>query len=180
MANKAFPRHQRVAQQIQRTLSELIRREIRDPRLGMVTLTEVRVSKDMSYATIYYSVLGADQAKAQEVLDAAADLLRGPLGRALQLRHSPHLKFVLDELIETGARLSGLINKAVNEDVARHVDDPEAVGGDTSAARPDYDSDDDDSDDAAPDDDANEESDDDASDDDATDDERAPDHGPRH
>ncbi|HEY4366028.1 MAG TPA: 30S ribosome-binding factor RbfA [Steroidobacteraceae bacterium] len=120
MANKAFPRSRRVAQQIQRTLSELIRRDIRDPRLGMVTLTEVRVSKDMSYATVYYSVLGAEPAKAQEILDSAADMLRGPVGRALGLRHSPHLKFVLDELIESGARLSGLINKAVSEDVARH------------------------------------------------------------
>jgi len=135
MPNKAFPRHRRVAQQIQRTLSELIRREIRDPRLGMVTLTEVRVSRDMSYATVYYSVLGADQSKAQEVLDAAADILRGPLGRALGLRHSPHLKFVLDELIETGARLSGLINKAVKEDVARHAGEPGAdVADDTDAA----------------------------------------------
>lgn len=184
MANKAFPRHQRVAQQIQRTLSELIRREIRDPRLGMVTLTEVRVSRDMSYATIYYSVLGAEQSKAQEILDAAADFLRGPLGRALQLRHSPHLKFVLDELIETGARLSGLINKAVNEDVARHIDEPDAGNASGDA---DYNSDDDasgddadaDSDDAASDEDADDASGDAASGDDATDDKPAPDRGPQ-
>ncbi len=58
-ANKAFPRSQRIAQQIQQTLSELIRRELRDPRLGMVTLTEVRMSKDLSYAKVYFSVLGA-------------------------------------------------------------------------------------------------------------------------
>lgn len=123
--NKAFPRSRRVAQQIQRALSDLIRREIRDPRLGMVTLTEVRVSSDLSYATVYYSVLNAKPEEAHEVLISAADILRGPLGRALQLRHAPELRFVPDELIESGARLSALINKAVSDDVTRHVDDPE-------------------------------------------------------
>src|ERR1044071_1606472 len=123
MTNKAFPRAKRIAQQIQQTLSELIRRELRDPRLGMVTLTEVRVSKDLSYAKVYFSVLGAQPQQAQEILDAAAPLLRGPLGRALGIRHSPELRFVQDELIEKGAKLSALINKAVKEDAARHVDE---------------------------------------------------------
>ncbi|HMN45720.1 MAG TPA: 30S ribosome-binding factor RbfA [Povalibacter sp.] len=130
--NKAFPRSRRVAQQIQRALSDLIRREIRDPRLGMVTLTEVRVSSDLSYATIYYSVLNAKPEEAHEVLISAADILRGPLGRALQLRHAPELRFVPDELIESGARLSALINSAVNDDVARHVDDSDNENDDES------------------------------------------------
>jgi len=124
-SSKAFPRSKRVAQQIQRSLSELIRREIRDPRLGMVTLTEVRMSSDLSYATIYYSVLNAQRDQAQEVLSAAAEILRGPLGRVLGLRHAPELRFVADELIESGARLSALIQKAVDDDVARHVDVPD-------------------------------------------------------
>ncbi|MFL6548148.1 MAG: 30S ribosome-binding factor RbfA, partial [Povalibacter sp.] len=125
-SNKAFPRSRRVAQQIQRALSELIRREIRDPRLGMVTLTEVRVSPDLSYATVYYSVLNAKADEAHEVLLDAADLLRGPLGRALGLRHAPELRFVADDLIENGARLSALINEAVKSDTKRHVDDPQS------------------------------------------------------
>ena len=123
MSNKAFPRAKRIAQQIQQTLSELIRREVRDPRLGMVTLTEVRVSNDLSYAKVYFSVLGAQPAQAQEILEAAAPMLRGPLGRALGIRHSPELRFVQDELIESGARLSALINQAVKDDAERHVDD---------------------------------------------------------
>ena len=123
MSNKAFPRSQRIAQQIQQKLSELIRRELRDPRLGMVTLTEVRVSKDLSYAKVFFSVLGAQPQQAQEILEAAAPMLRGPLGRALGIRHSPELRFVQDELIESGARLSALINQAVKEDTERHVDD---------------------------------------------------------
>ena len=133
-SGKSFPRSQRVAQQIQRTLSDLIRREVRDPRLGMVTLTEVRVSPDLSYATIYYSVRNAKPDAAHEVLTDAADLLRGPLGRALQLRHAPELRFVADELIEGGARLSALISKAVKDDVARHIDEP--PGDDDSDSDP--------------------------------------------
>jgi ribosome-binding factor A len=123
VTNKAFPRSRRIAQQIQQHLSELIRREVRDPRLGMVTLTEVRVSSDLGSAKVYFSVLGASPQQAQEILEAAAPMLRGPLGRALGIRHSPELRFVQDELIESGARLSELIQKAVKDDAARHVDD---------------------------------------------------------
>jgi ribosome-binding factor A len=123
MTSKAFPRAKRIAQQIQQTLSELIRREVRDPRLGMVTLTEVRVAPDLGSAKVYFSVLGASPQQAQEILDAAAPMLRGPLGRALGTRHSPELRFVQDELIESGARLSALIQKAVKDDAERHVDE---------------------------------------------------------
>ena len=123
MSSKSYPRSSRVAHQIQRALSELIRREVRDPRLGMVTLTEVQVSKDLSYAKVFYSVLGAETEMAQEILNDAADMLRGPVGRALGLRHSPELRFVNDELIEKGAKLSALIQKAVKDDESRHIDD---------------------------------------------------------
>jgi ribosome-binding factor A len=134
MASKSFPRAKRVGQQIQRALSELIRRELRDPRLGMITLTDVRMSSDLSYAKVYYSVLGADPHLAQQILTQAADILRGPLGRALGIRHSPELRFVPDELIESGARLSALISQAVKEDQARHVDDPPPAAADSAGA----------------------------------------------
>ena len=151
MAAKSYPRAKRVGQQIQRALSELIRRELRDPRLGMITLTDVRMSPDLGYAKVYYSVLGADPHLAQEILTQAAEFLRGPLGRALGIRHSPELRFVQDELIESGARLSALINEAVKKDVATHVDDPPAAEAssdhdDESEADDHYDSDDDDDD----------------------------------
>ena len=123
MSNKAFQRAKRIAQQIQQHLSELIRRELRDPRLGMVTLTEVRVAPDLGSAKVFFSVLGAEPQQAKEILEAAGPILRGPLGRALGIRHSPELRFVHDELIESGARLSELIQKAVKDDTARHVDD---------------------------------------------------------
>lgn len=147
MSTKSYPRAKRVGQQIQRALSELIRRELRDPRLGMVTLTDVRLSSDLSYATIYYSVLGADPHLAQQILTQAADMLRGPLGRALGIRHSPELRFVQDELIESGARMSALINKAVKDDAARHVDEEPTVQGEAPIESDDdahYSSDDDD------------------------------------
>src|SRR5690349_18299989 len=144
MTNKGYSRANRVGQQIQRALSELIRRELRDPRLGMVTLTDVRMSPDLGYATVYYSVLGADPHLAQQILTQGADILRGPLGRSLGIRHSPELRFVQDELIEKGARLSALINKAVKDDVARHVDDEPAADADDNAADDESDADSDD------------------------------------
>ncbi|WP_116810295.1 30S ribosome-binding factor RbfA [Steroidobacter cummioxidans] len=147
MSTKSYPRAKRVGQQIQRALSELIRRELRDPRLGMITLTDVRMSSDLSYAKVYYSVLGADPHLAQQILTQASDILRGPLGRALGIRHSPELRFVPDELIESGARLSALINKAVKDDEARHVDDEPATESEAAAESDDdahYSSDDDD------------------------------------
>jgi ribosome-binding factor A len=125
MSQKAYPRSRRVAEQIQRSLSELVRREVKDPRLGSITLTDVEVSRDLSHAKVYYSVLGgaSDPVLVQEILDGAAPALRGPLGRALRLRHSPEIRFEADDLIERGAQLSDLIRRAVEDDRARHVDE---------------------------------------------------------
>ena len=126
MAN-AFPRSRRVAEQIQRVLSELIRRELRDPRLGPVTIVDVQVSKDLSHAKVFYSILGGDKNPelTREIMLDAAKLLRGPLGRALNLRHAPQLTFVADELIEYGTQLSTAISTAVKSDLERHVEDAE-------------------------------------------------------
>lgn len=123
--SKSFPRSRRVGEQIQRTLSELIRREVRDPRLGPVTLVEVQVANDLSYAKVFYSILGGNKnpQQTQEILEGAAPMLRGQVGRSLSLRHSPELRFVADELIEQGVRLTKMINDAVRRDVDRHVDE---------------------------------------------------------
>jgi ribosome-binding factor A len=124
--SKSFPRHRRVADQIQRTLGELIRRELRDPRLGSVTIVDVQVSADLSHAKVFYSILGGDKKPemTREILAEGAKLLRGPLGRALQLRHAPQITFVADELIEYGTTLSAKISEAVKSDEQRHVDEP--------------------------------------------------------
>ncbi len=122
---KAFSRSRRVAEQIQRVLSELIRRELRDPRLGSVTIVDVQVSQDLSHAKVFYSILTGNKnpAQTQEIMDEGAKLLRGPLGRALSLRHAPQLTFVADALIEYGTHLTTAINEAVKNDELRHKDD---------------------------------------------------------
>mgnify|MGYP006278036971 CR=1 FL=1 len=124
MAN-AFPRSRRVAEQIQRVLSELIRRELRDPRLGPVTIVDVQVSKDLSHAKVFYSILGGNKNPelTQEIMREGAKMLRGPLGRTLNLRHAPLLTFVADELIDYGTHLSSVISAAVKRDTELHVDD---------------------------------------------------------
>jgi ribosome-binding factor A len=122
--SKEFPRARRVAEQVQRVLGEMLRREVRDPRLKPVTVTHVKVSPDLSHAWIYYELLNGDSHDPlqREILDEAAVYLRGPVGRALRLRLSPELHFEPDVELERGNRLDALITQAVREDAARHVD----------------------------------------------------------
>jgi len=85
---REVPRARRVAEQVQRTLSEALRRDVRDPRLKPVTITHVKMSPDLSHAWVYFLLLKGDSHDPlqQEILDEAAGYLRGPLGRALRLR----------------------------------------------------------------------------------------------
>jgi ribosome-binding factor A len=126
---------------VQRTLAELLRREVRDPRLKPVTITHVKMSHDLSHAWVHFELLTGDSHDPlqQEILDEAAVYLRGPLGRALRLRIAPHLHFQPDVELERGHRLDDLITLAVREDAARHGDDaapdaaPEDPPGDDEA-----------------------------------------------
>jgi ribosome-binding factor A len=121
-----IPRAHRVAEQVQRTLADLLRREVRDPRLKPVTVTHVKMSPDLSHAWVHFQLLTGDSHDPlqQEILDEAAGYLRGPLGRALRLRIAPHIHFQPDEELERGNRLDDLISRAVRDDAARHSDDP--------------------------------------------------------
>lgn len=123
---REIPRANRVAEQVQRTLAEMLRRDVRDPRLKPVTVTHVRMSPDLSHAWVYFELLTGDSHDPlqQEILDEAAGYLRGPLGRALRLRIAPHIHFQPDEQLERGHRLDDLITRAVREDTARHADEP--------------------------------------------------------
>jgi len=123
---KEFPRARRVAEQVQRVLSEMLRREVRDPRLKPITITHVKVSPDLTHAWVYYELLGGDthDPMQREILDDAAAYLRGPLGRALRLRLSPVLHFEPDLELERGNRLNALISQAVRDDAARHEAGP--------------------------------------------------------
>jgi len=115
---KEFPRTRRVGEQIQRELAGLIRDEIKDPRIGMVSVTAVIVSRDLSHAKVYVSVLGnAERTDASvSVLSNAAGFLRHKLGKILHIRVIPELRFYLDRSLEEGARMGALINKAIASD----------------------------------------------------------------
>jgi len=112
---KEFARHQRVAEQIQRELADLLQFEVKDPRVSRVTVTEVEVSGDLAHAKIYYS--GEAQSKElQKGLEKAAGFLRTQLSQRLLMRKVPQLHFVYDASIERGMRLSKLIDDAVASD----------------------------------------------------------------
>ena len=108
-------RRERIAEQIQRELAALIRLEVRDPRVGMVTLTGVEVSRDKSHAKVFFTVLGPESAArdAQEGLQHAAGFLRSGIAHRLSTRSVPELHFTFDESVERGSRLARLIDEAV-------------------------------------------------------------------
>ena len=113
-------RAQRIESEIQRVLAALIAREVKDPRVGNVTITAVSVAADMATARVFFTPF-ASRLPPHEVrtgLTHAAGLLRGELGRRLSLRHAPRLEFVFDDSVEGAARLSSLIDRAVAGDRA--------------------------------------------------------------
>jgi ribosome-binding factor A len=112
---REFSRSLRVADQLQRELAVLIRDEVKDPRLGMVSISGVEVSRDMAHAKVYVSVLGEGQVAQDslEVLNHAAGFLRRELGRRMLLRSVPQLRFIHDRSLEEGARMSALIDEAL-------------------------------------------------------------------
>ena len=124
---REFPRTRRVGEQIQRELSGLIQTELKDPRLGMVSISSVRVSRDMAHAKIHISVLGKEEqvSDSLNVLNNAAGFLRHKLGKILHMRVIPVLRFYHDRSLEEGARLGALINKAIASDKGRKDDDDE-------------------------------------------------------
>lgn len=112
---REFSRTRRVSEQIQRELSVLIQEHVQDPRLGLVSVSGVEISRDLSHAKVYFSTLGdAIEAKqSHKVLTGAAGYLRHMLGQRLRLRSVPQLHFHIDASLERGARLSALIDEAV-------------------------------------------------------------------
>jgi ribosome-binding factor A len=112
---REFSRAARIADQIQRDLSDLIRQEVKDPRVGSVTITAVEVNRDLSHAKIYVSSLAQVTSTEQsvEALQHAAGFLRRQLSRTLKIRSVPQLQFLYDASVERGVRLSHLIDEAV-------------------------------------------------------------------
>jgi ribosome-binding factor A len=116
-------RLRRVADQIQRELSEILRTELKDPRVGMITLTGVEVSPDLAHAKVFYTSLSEGERRDETLagLTHAAGFLRRMLGAQLKTHSVPELHFVYDESVESGIRLTHLIEDAVANDAARHT-----------------------------------------------------------
>jgi ribosome-binding factor A len=110
---KEFSRNQRVAEQIQRELADLLQFEVKDPRVQGVTLTEVDVSRDLAHAKVYF-VTHAHPEESTQALAKAAGFLRTQLSRRLVMRSVPQLHFVYDESLDRGIRLSRLIDQAIS------------------------------------------------------------------
>ena len=112
----ANARQARLADQIQRELAELVRLEVRDPRVGLVTFTGVELSRDGSHAKVFFTALGpaSGAETAREGLQRAAGFLRSELAHRLTTRGVPELHFHYDESVERGVRLARLIDEAVN------------------------------------------------------------------
>lgn len=134
---REFSRTDRVAQQIQKETAVILQREIKDPRLGMVTVSAVEVSRDLSYAKIFITVFNTqdeDAAKqSAKVLNEATGYIRSLLGKRIRARIMPELKFVVDNSLMEGMRISNLVDSIIREDNAKHVDeDVESVDADIS------------------------------------------------
>lgn len=118
---REFSRNQRLGAQLQRILSELIRFETKDPGVADLSLTAVELSKDLSVAKIYFSLLNPDDdpKPAMEGLQRASGFLRRRLGHELTVRHVPELRFVHDDSVAHGVQISKLIDDATNADSGR-------------------------------------------------------------
>ena len=113
--NKGFSRKDRVAEQIRRELAELIRTELKDPRVGMISLTDVEVTADYAHAKVFFSTLaGSEHLEDVMVgLQKASGFLRRELGKRISIHMTPQLHFVFDQSLERGADLSKLIQEAL-------------------------------------------------------------------
>ena len=116
-----MPSHRqgRVAQEIKREATDILRNEVRDPRVNGVTITDAEVTADLQHAKIFYSTLSDDdqvKTETQEGLDKASGLVRSEIGNRIKLFKTPEIRFVRDESLEYGNRIDQIINKLHQED----------------------------------------------------------------
>jgi ribosome-binding factor A len=126
---KSPNRAQRVSDQIQRDLAELIARELRDPRVGMVTLSGIELSPDYAHAKVYFTVIGSDPEAASAGLNAAAGHLHHLLFKRLAIHTVPRLSFVHDQSLERGFAIDGLIRQALDGATAAAAPGAQAPAG---------------------------------------------------
>ena len=142
-------RARKLADRISQIVAEMLERRIKDPRLGFVTVTEARLTNDLREATVYYTVYGSEQERADSAaaLDSATGIIRSEVGRQIGLRHTPSLAFVADELPDTVQRIEALVSQARDADAelarsregARHAGDPDPYRKPAEAADDDED-----------------------------------------
>ncbi|HUH52613.1 MAG TPA: 30S ribosome-binding factor RbfA [Microbacteriaceae bacterium] len=112
------PRIGKVAERIQQIVANRLEKGLRDPRLGFVTITDVRVTGDLQHASIFYTVYGTDEERADTAaaLKSATGLIRGEVGRGLGIRLTPTIEFIADELPETAKHMTELLEEAKRRD----------------------------------------------------------------
>lgn len=110
----------RLREQMKAEISDILRREMKDPRLGFVSVTDVEMSQDLRHAKVYVSILGDEAAKRETIaaLQGAVGFVRTEIGRRIRLRHTPEIVFKLDESIERGARIFELLEQIKGEAVS--------------------------------------------------------------
>ena len=114
---REFSRSERMAEQLRRELAEIVRDEIKDPRLGFVSFTEIRMSRDLSHAVVYSSILNSEsQDEAIEILNRAVGFIRKEIARRIRARIVPTLKFVVDDSVTRGVAMDELISEARKSD----------------------------------------------------------------
>ena len=120
------PRHRKIADRIKEIVAQLLERRIKDPRIGFTTLTDVRVSGDSQHATIFYTVLGAENeaqlADTAKALESAKGLIRSEVAKQLGVRHAPTVEFVHDALPEAARQMDEVLARAraADEELASH------------------------------------------------------------
>ncbi len=111
-------RAERVGEQLKKVISELIQKEVKDPRIGFVTVTDVEVSGDLRHAKVFVSIFGSDEEREETMkgLDKATGFIRSEVGQRIRLRHIPEILFRYDQSITRGIRISKLLQQVRNND----------------------------------------------------------------
>ncbi|WP_420923809.1 30S ribosome-binding factor RbfA [Actinobacillus pleuropneumoniae] len=125
--SREFKRSDRVAQELQKEIAVILQREVKDPRIGMVTVSDVEVSRDLAYAKIFVTFLfDNDQSVIEQGikgLEKASPYIRSLVGKAMRLRIVPELRFIYDQSLVEGMRMSNLVSNVIKNDEAKHKEE---------------------------------------------------------
>ncbi|MFW9276470.1 30S ribosome-binding factor RbfA [Glaesserella parasuis] len=124
---REFSRADRVAQELQKEIAIILQREVKDPRIGMVTVSDVEISRDLAYAKVFVTFLfDSDESAVErglEGLNKASGYIRTLVGKAMRLRIVPELRFVYDQSLVEGMHMSNLVTNVIRKDQERYVEE---------------------------------------------------------